>query len=97
MTNREKRVRRASGYSTSEKTISARAKAAGLGVSTLYGEIAAGRGPKVTYWSPRRRTIEDADWAEWRASRRDNPPEAVTQLKPPDRTKRTSEENPATP
>jgi hypothetical protein len=85
VTNREKRVRRASGYATSSKTIPARARSAPMGVRVLYGEISAGRGPKVTYLSPRRRIIEDSDWAEWLAMRRDNPPPEVTQHKPPNR------------
>jgi hypothetical protein len=74
----EGRARRVTVYSTSSKTIPARAREIGLGVSTLYGEIREGRGPRITCLSPRRRIITDQDWAEWCATRRDNPPEAVT-------------------
>jgi hypothetical protein len=72
-----RRKRQPSTYATGRKSIAARAKSVELAPKTLEDQIARGIGPKVTFLSPRRRSIEDADWAAWLRERRDNPPPEV--------------------
>jgi hypothetical protein len=54
-------------------------------------EIEAGRGLKVTYLSPHRRSIEDDDWTDWLRIRRDNPPPEVTSFRGPNKKRTVSE------
>jgi hypothetical protein len=66
-----------------DKSIPARARSVNMAPRTLQGEIEKGRGPKVTYTSPRGRIIEDEPWEEWLRERRDNPPAEVTDTPSP--------------
>jgi hypothetical protein len=79
----ERRKRGPSGYEASAITIPARARSVGLSARALYKEIEEKRGPLVTFLSPRRRVILDADWAAWLKVRRDHPPAEVTRWKGP--------------
>jgi hypothetical protein len=79
----KKRKRRASAYATAHNTIPARARQANMSVRSLYAQIAKGIGPRITFLSARRRTIEDPDWDEWMRGRRDNPPAEVTSASSP--------------
>jgi hypothetical protein len=77
---RAKRAKRGPNltFKTSRLTIPARASEAGLSTRAFQMEIEAGRGPKLTYVSPRRRIIQAEDMAAWLRERRDNPPPEVT-------------------
>jgi hypothetical protein len=64
-------------YRNSKLSIPARAAEAGMSARTLIQEISEGRGPKVTFVSPKRRVILDDNWAAWLKMRTDNPPAVV--------------------
>jgi hypothetical protein len=86
-----KHKKRPRAYATNRKSIRARAQQAGMSSRSLYMEIEAGRGPKVTYLSPHRRSIEDDDWADWLRLRRDSPPPEVTRFRGPNKKQAVSE------
>jgi hypothetical protein len=72
-------------------SIAQRAKTIGVSTRTIYSEVAAGRGPKITFISPKVRIIEDEPWNEWLLSRRSNPPAAVTDTPSPNPRARRNE------